>query len=61
MACTKAAGKRATNSGNLEGLLKANFEAFRRGSSGLVAGLCWAVLGARVEATLTALLHTLGC
>ena len=35
--------------------LKANFEPFRIGSSGLVAGLCWAVLGTRVEATLTAL------
>ena len=41
--------------------LKANFGPFRRGSSGLVAGLCWAVLGARVEATLTAVWHILGC
>ena len=42
-------------------LLKANFGPFRRGSSGLVAGLCWAVLGARVEATRTAVWHILGC
>ena len=41
--------------------LKANFGPFRRGSSGLVAGLCWAVLGTRVEATLTAVWHILGC
>ena len=41
--------------GGSKSAFKANFEPFRRGSSGLVAGLCWAVLGTRVEATLTAL------